>query len=125
MSKKWRQPDRTPQPQAPEVAPPSEGPVINAPVTPLISLPPRAPELPVTIPPPFDRMPSPPVRFAPNPAFGEIKRDVSVDDLIAGVAALRKFRDERTYATQGYHSFREWTVNKFGVNLGCWIDEIL
>jgi hypothetical protein len=41
------------------------------------------------------------------------------------VAALRTVRDSRTYKAEGYHSFREWCVDKFGERLGGAMEDIL
>ncbi len=81
---------------------------------PLITLPPRPPELP----PAARQVESTPT---PNPPDSH----GAIDVLLEAVSDLRRIRDRGEYIAAGYHSFREFTVAKFGVNLGCMIDEVL
>lgn len=82
--------------------------------SPLITLPQRPPELSPT---------ARRVELAPAPALPE--NQSALDVLLEAVSDLRRIRDNREYIAGGYHSFREFTVAKFGVNLGCMIDEVL
>ncbi len=41
------------------------------------------------------------------------------------IRELRAVRDQRSFINEGFHSFREWCMAKFGEKLGGWLEEIL
>jgi hypothetical protein len=66
-----------------------------------------------------------PIRAIPATPQGEDDSTLCVHMVLKQVAALRTVRDSRTYKAEGYHSFREWCVDKFGERLGGAMEDIL
>ncbi len=50
---------------------------------------------------------------------------VTEESMIQALARLRSVRDERIFLREGFHSFREWSMAKFGEKVGGLLEEIL
>jgi hypothetical protein len=71
-----------------------------------------------------DPPPAPPMpQFVPPAGHALVDRDVRW--LKETLNRIRKVRDDRSYLTEGSHSFREWCMNQFGEKMGAFVEENL
>ena len=66
------------------------------------------------------------VRVADTPPQPTAPQDrLAIEDFQNLLQTIRIVRDKKLYLRDGFNSFREWTMNRFGERLGAWIEETL